>query len=149
MQSDFNDAIDCIDLGPCNLYFWVCTTEQDISDPCVNGTITTPKLQHQKTLHQINFWQFKWCSGLHCVASNKFPPMFFMYVMFSAQMVCWRDLLKKCKLCIAIGWTSMAFMAGHTTSKGRSTFLGSENRVIVISNWHVSFMARRTPVSGF
>ena len=40
-----------------------------------SGTITTPKLQHQKTLHQRNFWQFKWCNVLHRVTSNKFPTI--------------------------------------------------------------------------
>ena len=35
IQSDFNDATDCIILGPCNLFFELAQTEQDISDPCV------------------------------------------------------------------------------------------------------------------
>ena len=41
------------------------------------GTIATPKLQHQKTLHQINSWQFEWCNVLHRVISNRFPPICF------------------------------------------------------------------------
>ena len=83
--------MDCINVGPCNLNFELAQTEQDIpaSWMCVkpSGTITTLKLQHQKTLHQINSWQFKWCKALHRVTSNKFTPIFLMYVMFSAQMV--------------------------------------------------------------
>ena len=52
-----------------------------------SGAITTPKLQHQRMLHQINSWQFIWCNVLHRVTSNRFPPNVLMYVMFSAPMV--------------------------------------------------------------
>ena len=39
-------------------------------------TVTTPKLQHQRMLHQMNSWQFVWCNVLHRVTTNKFPPIF-------------------------------------------------------------------------
>ena len=35
IQSDFNDAMDCINWGPVIYIFEFAQTEQDISDPCV------------------------------------------------------------------------------------------------------------------
>ena len=85
--------MDCINLGPCNLFLSLHKQSKTSPIPaswmCVkcSGTITTPKLQRQRTLHQINSWQFKWCNVLHRVASNKFPPIVLMYAMFSVPMV--------------------------------------------------------------
>ena len=110
---DFCDVIYCIVLHQINsiwlfLMQWIASfwasvihilefaqTEQDISDTCVmsvrqaqrndyNSEAATP----ENVISNKNSWQFKWCNVLHRVTSNKFHQFFWMYIMFSAPMVC-------------------------------------------------------------
>ena len=95
IQPNFIDAMDCINLGPCNSYFEFAQTEQDISDPCVMNVRQAQRNNYnseaatQETLHQINSWQFKLCN-VFCIVLHQINPhqLFLMYVMLSAPMVC-------------------------------------------------------------
>ena len=63
------------------------TSPIPVSWMCVkpSGTIKTLKLQHQKTLHKLNPWQFQWCNVLHHVTSTRFPPILFCLWCFLPQ----------------------------------------------------------------
>ena len=53
IQSDFNDAMECINWGPCNLYFWVCTNRarhlRSLHHDCVSSQAESLQLRSCNT----------------------------------------------------------------------------------------------------